>query len=57
MGIFMRKWERPQVMRLVAGLSGGIVVGLILGLLFHNIGLFLPLGGIAGMCVAVVYKK
>ncbi len=53
----MRKWERPQVMRLVAGLSGGIVVGLILGLLFHNIGLFLPLGGIAGMCVAVVYKK
>ena len=57
MGISMKKWERPQVMRLVAGLGGGVVVGLILGLLFHNMGLFLPLGGIAGMCVAVVYKK
>ena len=53
----MKKWDRPQVMRLVAGLGRGIVVGLILGLLFRNMGLFLPLGGIAGMCVAVVYKK
>lgn len=52
----MRKWERPQVMRLVAGLGGGIAVGLILGLLLHNVGLFLPLGGIVGMCIGVVKK-
>ena len=53
----MRKWERPQIMRLTAGLGGGIAAGLILGFLLQNIGLFLPLGGIIGMCIGVIYKK
>lgn len=53
----MKKWERPQVMRLTIGFGGGIAVGLILGLLLQNVGLFLPLGGIIGMCAGVIYKK
>lgn len=52
----MKKWERPQVMRLTVGLVGGIAIGLVLGLLIHNVGLFLPLGGIIGMCIGVIYK-
>lgn len=53
----MKKWERPQVMCLTIGFGGGIAVGLILGLLLQNVGLFLPLGGIIGMCAGVIYKK
>ena len=52
----MRKWERPQVIRLVAGLGGGIAVGLILGIVLNNIGFLLPLGDIVGMCIGVIKK-
>ncbi len=53
----MRKWEPEEVKKITYGLLGGIAVGLIAGILLKNIGLFLPLGGIAGMCITINLKN
>ncbi len=52
----MRKWERNKVNKFAKGFLIGIGAGLILGLLLKNLGLFLPLGGIIGMCAGITRK-
>lgn len=52
----MKKWEPKQVKRLAIWFGVGVLVGIILSIIFKNAGLFLPLGGIVGMCIGVCKK-
>jgi len=53
----MKKWEKDKKNKFALCFFIGIAAGLIAGILFKNIGLFLPLGGIIGMSVGVTSKK
>ena len=53
----MKKWEKDKKNRFALCFFIGIAGGFLLGILFKNTGLFLPLGGIIGMCVGVGIKK
>ena len=53
----MKKWEKDKKNKFALYFFIGIAGGLLLGILFKNMGLFLPLGGIIGMCIGVSTKK
>ena len=52
----VRRWEKNQKNKFAKYFLIGVAVGLVLGLVTNKIGLFLPLGGIVGMCVGVTKK-
>jgi len=54
MGI--RKWEKNQKNKFAKYFFIGVAAGLVLGLITGKIGIFLPLGGIIGMCIGVTKK-
>ncbi len=53
----MKRWEKEPLKRLTKYFLLGLAAGLILGLVTSRLGLFLPLGGIVGMCAGIMVKK
>ncbi len=52
----MKKWEKDKKNKFALCFFIGVAAGLVLGIIFKNVGLFLPLGGVMGMCVGITRK-